>query len=204
MWANSILADRDSAGRRWELPDGSCLVALPWAWTKQIRVSEHSDQLRTILNRLLARTTEHSIPHQPVSRGSQAGAGSTALASALGCGGVFGLRAGLATSSVRLCDDFTARPETATPPVRLQWCRSGARAIQSQGSGSGSAPPRVCLADTEELRVALWGQVLAVDKEGEEPRRRGLEDMAGRDDQVVGERLPSDPTRSATPRSCPQ
>ena len=31
--------------------------------------------------------------------------------------------------------------------------------------------------------AALWRQVLAVDKEGEY-RRRGLEDMAGRDDQV--------------------
>lgn len=70
LWANSILAHPATV----LVVDGSyrtdhALSLFQMGVDEYIGVSEHSDQLRTILDRLLARTTEHSIRSaQPVSQ----------------------------------------------------------------------------------------------------------------------------------------
>ena len=187
LWANSILAHPATvlvvaeSYRR-----DHALSLFQMGVDDYIGLSEHSDQLRTILDRLLARTTTHSIRSpQTGFPGTQAGAGSTAPASALGCGGVFGLRAWLATSSMRSCGPISRRGRRRRRRRAVRDARrSGAGAIQSQGSGSGSYFLESAQIPRIELSVAaLRRHVLAVDKKGEH-RRRGLEDMAGRDDQV--------------------
>lgn len=70
LWANSILAHPArvlvvAESYRWD----HALSLFQMGVDEYIGVSEHSDQLRTILDRLLARTTEHSIRSaQPVSQ----------------------------------------------------------------------------------------------------------------------------------------
>ncbi|MGZ3300617.1 MAG: hypothetical protein ACXWPK_02870 [Isosphaeraceae bacterium] len=70
LWANSILAHPATVlvvAESYRMDHALSLFQM--GVDEYIGVSEHSDQLRTILDRLLARTTEHSIRSaQPVSQ----------------------------------------------------------------------------------------------------------------------------------------
>ena len=141
LWANSILAHPATVlvvaeSYRTDL----ALSLFQMGVDEYIGVSEHSDQLRTILDGLLARTDGAFDSQRPAGfPGSQAGAGSTALASALGCGGVFGLRAGLATSFLGRADRFYGEAGDGDAAARVGM-RAGV--VLGRSSPRGADPAR--------------------------------------------------------------